>query len=287
METKELLKKVKKIEIKTKGLSKNIFAGEYHSAFKGRGMAFSEVRSYQPGDDVRALDWKVTARFNEPFIKVFEEERELTIMLLIDVSASESFGTKNQFKKDLITEILATISFSAIQNNDKIGVIFFSNQIELFIPPKKGKKHVLRVIREAIELEPKSKKTDLSLALKYFNDTIKKHATAFIISDFIASNYENQLRVARKKHDLLALKVYDKGENSLPNVGLIQLKDNESGTTKWVNSSSRKVRESYKQIMLENEEKSKDLIRKCGVKYTKIATDEDYVRPLINLFKNK
>ncbi|MEM1138157.1 MAG: DUF58 domain-containing protein, partial [Bacteroidota bacterium] len=225
METSELLKKVRKIEIKTKGLSKNVFAGEYHSAFKGRGMAFSEVREYQPGDDIRTIDWKVTARLNHPYIKIFEEERELTIMLLVDVSGSKEFGTQKQFKQDLVTEVSAVLAFSAIQNNDKIGVIFFSDQIEKFIPPKKGKSHVLRIIRELIDFEPEHRATNISGALQYFSNIIKKRATAFMISDFMDTQFEQAWRAAKNKHDLIALKVYDIRETELPDVGFIKLKD--------------------------------------------------------------
>jgi len=287
METSELLKKVRQIEIKTRGLSRNIFAGEYHSAFKGRGMAFSEVREYQIGDDVRTIDWKVTARFNKPYIKVFEEERELTIMLLIDMSASESFGTRNQFKKDLVTEIAATLAFSAIQNNDKIGVIFFTDEVEQFIPPKKGKKHVLRIIRELIEFSPKSKKTNIAGAINYFTNAIKKHSTAFLISDFIDQDYQNAIRFANNRHDLMAVKVYDKGEYQLPNVGLIQLENQETGTKKWVDTSSRLVRETYQTKMEEKRTYFKQVTGSCGVDMAEIATDESFIKPLIGLFKRR
>ncbi|MFK7900221.1 MAG: DUF58 domain-containing protein [Cyclobacteriaceae bacterium] len=287
METAELLKKVRQVEIATKGVSKNIFAGEYQSAFKGRGMAFSEVREYQPGDDVRAIDWKVTARFSHPYIKVFEEERELTIMLLIDVSASESFGTRKQFKKDLVTEIAAVLAFSAIQNNDKIGVLFFSDQVEKFIPPKKGKKHVLRIIRELIEFEPVSKKTNIAQGVTYFTNMIKKHATAFVISDFIDEDYESALRFANSKHDLMAIKVYDKGELELPKAGLLQMVNQETGAKKWINTNSKKVRDEYAKQMEDQRAYFKKAVGKCGIDMAEIATDESYVKPLVTLFKKR
>ena len=287
METAALLKKVRQIEIKTRGISKNIFAGEYQSAFKGRGMSFSEVREYQMGDDVRTIDWKVTARFNKPYIKVFEEERELTIMLLIDMSGSESFGTKKQFKRDLVTEVAATLAFSAIQNNDKIGVLFFTDEVEKFIPPKKGKKHVLRIIRELIEFTPKSKKTNISGAINYFTNAIKKHSTAFLISDFIDKEYEDAMRFANSRHDLMAVKIYDKGEYTLPSVGLIQLENQETGEKKWVNTGSKKVRDSYEKAMQAKREYFKKAAGKCGIDVAEIATDESFVKPLIGLFKRR
>jgi len=287
VETAALLKKVRQIEIKTRGLSKNIFAGEYQSAFKGRGMSFSEVREYQMGDDVRTIDWKVTARFNKPYIKVFEEERELTIMLLIDMSGSESFGTKKQFKRDLVTEVAATLAFSAIQNNDKIGVLFFTDEVEKFIPPKKGKKHVLRIIRELIEFTPQSKKTNISGAINYFTNAIKKHSTAFLISDFIDKEYEDAMRFANSRHDLMAVKIYDKGEYTLPSVGLIQLENQETGEKKWVNTGSKKVRDSYEKAMQAKREYFKKAAGKCGIDVAEIATDESFVKPLIGLFKRR
>jgi len=287
VETAALLKKVRQIEIKTRGISKNIFAGEYQSAFKGRGMSFSEVREYQMGDDVRTIDWKVTARFNKPYIKVFEEERELTIMLLIDMSGSESFGTKKQFKRDLVTEVAATLAFSAIQNNDKIGVLFFTDEVEKFIPPKKGKKHVLRIIRELIEFTPKSKKTNISGAINYFTNAIKKHSTAFLISDFIDKEYEDAMRFANSRHDLMAVKIYDKGEYTLPSVGLIQLENQETGDKKWVNTGSKKVRDSYEKAMQAKREYFKKAAGKCGIDVAEIATDESFVKPLIGLFKRR
>ena len=246
MDTKELLKKVRKIEIKTKGLSSQVFSGEYHSAFKGRGMAFSEVREYMPGDEIRTIDWNVTARFNHPYVKVFEEERELTVMLIVDISASESFGTKEMLKREIIAELCAVLAFSATQNNDKIGLTLFTDQIELYVPPKKGKKHILRIIRELIEFQPNGKKTDIKEALRYFTNMVKKRSIAFIVSDFMDDNFEDALKVANKKHDIVALKIEDAIENEIPNIGLIQLKDNETGQTKWINTSSKKTRTKYK-----------------------------------------
>jgi len=247
METTELLKKVRKIEIKTRGLSRQIFSGEYHSAFKGRGMAFSEVREYTPGDDVRAIDWNVTARFNSPFIKVFEEERELSVVLVVDVSASGLFGTQKQYKKDLITELCAVVAFSASQNNDKIGVIFFSDKIEKFIPPKKGKSHVLRIIRELIDFVPESKGTNIEVALKYLTNVVKKRSTVFLVSDFYApSNYTDALKIANKKHDLIAAKINDKTEQHIPEVGLIKFKDSETGKIMWMDTSSKEFQKNFK-----------------------------------------
>ena len=246
METSELIKKVRKIEIKTRGLSRNIFAGQYHSAFKGRGMAFSEVREYQFGDDIRAIDWNVTARYTRPFIKVFEEERELTVMLMVDVSGSRNFGTAHAMKREVVAEIAATLAFSAIQNNDKIGVLFFSDRVEKFIPPQKGKKHILFIIRELIDFQPESTQTDISVALKYLTNAIKKRCTTFLISDFIdKGNYKDALTIANRKHDLVAIQVYDQCEAELPSVGLLKIKDAETGTEKWVDTSSTRVREAY------------------------------------------
>jgi uncharacterized protein (DUF58 family) len=287
METSELIKKVRKIEIKTKGLSRNVFAGEYHSAFKGRGMAFSEVREYQPGDDIRTIDWKVTARLNHPYIKIFEEERELTIMLLVDVSGSKEFGTRLQLKQDLVTEVAAVLAFSAIQNNDKIGVIFFSDQIEKFIPPKKGRSHVLRIIRELIDFEPEHKATDIAGALQYFSNIIKKRATAFMISDFMDTNFEQAWRAAKNKHDLIALKVFDIRETEIPNVGLLKMKDAETGKELWVDTSSKKVREAYRKHWLKSEAYTEDLFKKTGTDYAKLRTDLSYVKPLMSLFKKR
>ena len=245
MDTKELLKKVRKIEIKTRRLSDHIFSGEYHSSFKGRGMTFSEVRQYQFGDDIRSIDWNVTARYNEPYIKVFEEERELTMMLVVDISGSESFGTRQQFKRDILTEISATLAFSAIQNNDKVGLLLFSDEIELFIPPKKGKTHVLRIIRELIEFKPQSRKTDLTQALRYFSNVTKKKAIVFILSDFIDTGYDSALKIVGKKHDVTGIRVYDKLETELPKLGMVPMRDAESGQIKLVNTNSRSVRSNY------------------------------------------
>ncbi len=289
METTELLKKVRKIEIKTRGLSRNIFAGEYHSAFKGRGMAFSEVREYQFGDDIRSIDWNVTARYNTPYIKVFEEERELTVMLLIDVSGSREFGSFEKMKKNIITEISAVLSFSAIQNNDKIGVIFFSNIIEKFIPPKKGKSHILRIIRELIDFQPKEKGTDITEAIRYLTNAIKKRCTAFIISDFMDENKEMEmaLSIANNKHDIIALKIYDERETTLPSIGMIKLKDAETGSYVWVNSSSRKTRKIYSDWWIKHSGKLDLMFKKCGVDYASINTSEDYVKSLMSMFKKR
>lgn len=285
METSELIKKVRKIEIKTKGLSKNIFAGEYHSAFKGRGMTFAEVREYQYGDDIRSIDWNVTARFAHPYIKVFEEERELTVMLLIDVSGSRDFGTVTQMKRDIFTEVAATLAFSTIQNNDKIGVIFFSDKIEKFIPPKKGKKHVLQIIRELIDFKPDSNQTDIGLALRYFTNVIKKSSTAFIISDFIDSNFDKVLQIANRKHDIVALQVYDIRETELPDVGLIKLKDAETGTRIWVDTSDIRLRKTYKHAWGERQLALQKCFTKSGVDSVSMSTSEDYVKALMKLFK--
>jgi len=285
VETSELLKKVRKIEIKTRGLSKNIFAGEYHSAFKGRGMTFAEVREYQYGDDIRSIDWNVTARFGHPYIKVFEEERELTVVLLIDVSGSREFGTVTQLKKDIFTEVAATLAFSTIQNNDKIGVIFFSDKIEKFIPPKKGKKHVLHIIRELIDFKPESNKTDIGGALRYFTNAIKKSSTAFIISDFIDKNFERDLTIANRKHDVVALQVFDVRETELPNVGLIKLKDAESGERIWVDTSDKRLRKTYKHAWGEGQLALQKSFTKSGVDLVSMSTSEDYVKVLMKLFK--
>jgi uncharacterized protein (DUF58 family) len=287
MDTKELLKKVRKIEIKTKGLSSQVFSGEYHSAFKGRGMAFSEVREYMPGDEIRTIDWNVTARFNRPYVKVFEEERELTVMLIVDISASESFGTKEMLKREIIAELCAVLAFSATQNNDKIGLTLFTDQIELYVPPKKGKKHILRIIRELIEFQPTGKKTDIKEALRYFTNMVKKRSIAFIVSDFMDDNFEEALKVANKKHDIVALKIEDDIENEIPNVGLIQLKDNETGQTKWINTSSKKTRTKYKANAIKRNGELKETFRKAGVDYTTIATNRPYIIPLMNLFKQR
>lgn len=288
METAELLKKVRKIEIKTKGLSTQIFSGEYHSAFKGRGMAFSEVREYTPGDDIRTIDWNVTARMRETYVKVFEEEREMSVMLLVDVSASGQFGTQKQFKQDLITELCAVIAFSASQNNDKIGVIFFSDKIEKFIPPKKGKSHILRIIRELINIEPQQKGTNIELALKYLTNVIKKKSICFLISDFHDNNfYADALKIANRKHDLVALRIHDHHESKIPDVGLIKLRDNETGKLLWIDTSDKNFRKQMEINHLKFEAQLKDTFNKSGVDYTTIHTHEGYVKPLMNLFKKR
>ena len=288
METSELLKKVRQIEIKTRGLSRNIFAGQYHSAFKGRGMAFSEVREYQFGDDIRDIDWNVTARYIRPYVKVFEEERELTVMLLIDVSGSKDFGTVSRMKKEVITEIAATLAFSAIQNNDKIGVIFFSDQIEKFIPPQKGKRHILYIIRELIDFQPDHKQTDLGQALKYLTNAIKKRCTAFLISDFIdKGNYQDALTIANRKHDVVAIQVYDHRETELPSVGLMKIKDAETGKERWIDSSSKQVRELYKTWWEERQSDMNKAFNKSRVDAVSIRTEDDYVKALIALFDKR
>lgn len=284
-ETSELLKKIRKIEIKTKGISSEIFSGEYHSAFKGKGMAFSEVREYQHGDEIRTIDWNVTARLNHPYVKVFEEERELNVIILVDVSNSESYGTIIQTKKDLITELCAVISFSAIQNNDKIGVILFSDTIEKFIPPKKGKRHILRIIRELIEFEPQSSGTDISQAVKYLVNVIKKRSIVFIVSDFISKNFEDSLSIVSKKHDTIAINIYDKRETELPNIGLIRIADSENGASQWIDSSKNTVREQYKSWWAERENLLKSTFMKNKIDVIKIRTDESYIAPLTNFFK--
>jgi uncharacterized protein (DUF58 family) len=287
METNELLKKVRKIEIKTKGLSQQIFSGQYHSAFKGRGMAFSEVREYMYGDDVRSIDWNVTARFDRPYIKVFEEERELTVMLLIDVSASNLFGTQKQFKQDLITEIAAVLAFSAIQNNDKVGVIFFSNQIEKYIPPKKGRSHILRIIRELLATEPVDKKTDIGEAMRFLNNVIKKRCTSFILSDFFDHHYEHSLRIVKKRHDVIALRIYDQRETTLPNMGLMRIVGQETNREMMVDTSVKANRDAYRTWWLNHEKRTDDTFKRFAIRSTKIRTDEDYVRPLTKLFQKK
>lgn len=289
METSELIKKVRRIEIKTRGLTRNIFAGEYHTAFKGRGMAFSEVREYQFGDDIRNIDWNVTARYNKPFIKIYEEERELTVMLLIDMSGSREFGSRDKLKKNIITEIAAILAFSAIQNNDKIGVIFFSDKIEKFIPPKKGKSHILRIISELIDFEPQSRGTDISGAIRYMTNAIKKRCTAFIISDFIQKEVtlENALSIANNRHDVVALRIYDERETELPNMGMIKLKDAETGQYIWVDSSDRKAREIYRRWWHDLSAQLDNNFRKSRVDYVNISTNHDYVRALISLFKKR
>ena len=288
METSELLKKVRRIEIKTRGLSRNIFAGQYHSAFKGRGMAFSEVREYQYGDDIRDIDWNVTARYVRPYVKVFEEERELTVMLLIDVSGSRDFGSVNVMKKEVITEIAATLAFSAIQNNDKIGVVFFSDKIEKFIPPQKGKKHILYVIRELIDFQPDKKQTNIAQTLKYLTNAIKKRCTAFLISDFIDKDgFKEALTIANRKHDVVAIQVYDRSETELPAVGLIKIKDAETGQERWIDSSSARVRAAYKEWWDRRQAAMSDSFKKCRVDSVSIRTEDDYVKALIALFDKR
>lgn len=287
METSEIFKKVRKIEIKTRGLSNQIFSGHYHSAFKGRGMAFSEVREYQYGDDIRTIDWNVTARFNHPFVKIFDEERELTVMLIIDVSASNEFGTKTQFKQKLITEIAAVLAFSAIQNNDKVGVIFFSNKIEKFIPPKKGTSHILRIIRELIDFKPENKETDIAEALRYFTNVIKKRCTAFLISDFQDKDFDNAIKIANRKHDLIAIKIFDEREMEIPDLGLIKVKNAETGKTSWIDTSNPKLRNNHRKWVFQKEKYLDDLFIKSGMDVAKVRTDQDYVKPLVNLFKKR
>ena len=288
METSELLKKVRQIEIKTRGLSRNIFAGQYHSAFKGRGMAFIEVREYQYGDDIRDIDWNVTARYVRPYVKVFEEERELTVMLLVDVSGSRDFGSVNVMKKEVMTEIAATLAFSAIQNNDKIGVIFFSDRIEKFIPPQKGKKHILYIIRELIDFKPEAKRTDIGQVLKYLTNAIKKRCTAFLISDFIdKGGFKDALTVANRKHDMVAIQVYDQRETELPAVGLMKIKDAETGQERWIDSGSARVREAYKTWWEKRQTAMSDTFKKCRVDAVSIRTEDDYVKALIALFDKR
>ncbi len=285
METSELLKKVRKIEIKTRGLSQQIFSGQYHSAFKGRGMAFSEVREYHYGDDVRSIDWNVTARFNHPYVKIFEEERELTVMLLIDISASTLFGTQKQFKQEIITEIAAVLAFSAIQNNDKVGVIFFGNGIEKYIPPKKGKTHILRIIRELIEIRPTTNGTNINEALRFLNNVHKKRCTCFLISDFMDTSYENALKIVSKKHDLMALQVFDDRETELPNVGLARFHDQENHRELWIDTSVKANREAFHRQWLSLDERTYKLFKKYAIRSSRINTKEDYVRPLMNMFQ--
>ena len=288
METSEILRKVRQVEIKSRGLSNHVFAGRYHSAFKGRGMSFSEVREYQVGDDVRDIDWNVTARFNKPYIKVFEEERELTVLLLIDVSGSLEFGTVTQTKRDLVTEIAATLAFSAMQNNDKIGVIFFSDRIEKFIPPKKGRKHVLYVLRELINFTPISRKTDLRLALEHLTNLMKRRCTAFILSDFLVQNdFKNALTIANRKHDVMAVQVYDKRVCELPDVGLMRVKDAESGQECWIDTSSSSVRNAHRQWWEKQQEALNEVLNRSKVDSVSIRTDHDYVKALMNLFAQR
>ena len=288
METSELIKKVRKIEIKTRGLSHNIFAGQYHSAFKGRGMSFSEVREYQYGDDVRDIDWNVTARFNKPYIKVFEEERELTVMLIVDLSNSLDFGTVNQTKRDMVTEIAATLAFAAIQNNDKIGVIFFTDKVEKFIPPQKGRKHILYIIRELINFEPQSQKTDIKVPLEFLTNAIKKRCTAFMISDFIdSSDYRNAMTIANRKHDLVAIQVYDRRLASMPKIGLVKFRDAETGEELYVDTSSAKVQEHQRQWWKAQVTRLNEIFNKSRVDSVSISTEQDYVKALLNLFAKR
>lgn len=288
VETSELLKKVRKIEIKTRGLSQNIFAGQYHSAFKGRGMAFAEVREYQFGDDVRDIDWNVTARFQHPYVKVFEEERELTVMLLIDVSGSLNFGTARQLKSDMATEIAATLAFSAIQNNDKIGVIFFSDRIEKYIPPQKGRKHILYIIREMLDFHPQSQKTDVGMALEYLTRVMKRRCTAFVLSDFYTrADFSTVLQIANRKHDVAAIQVYDKRAKELPDVGLIKVRDAETGHDIYIDTSSKKLRQAHTRYWMEREETLRQTFAKSNVDWVSVATDEDYVKQMILLFASR
>ncbi|MHB0756395.1 DUF58 domain-containing protein [Polaribacter sp. M15] len=287
MDTKEILKKVRKIEIKTKRLSNDIFGGEYHSSFKGRGMTFSEVRQYQFGDDVRGIDWNVTARYNEPYVKVFEEERELTMMLMVDVSGSELFGTTNQFKKDTVTEIAATLAFSATQNNDKVGLILFSDDIELFIPPKKGKSHVLRIIRELIEFKPKSQKTNIDVALKFLSSVLKKRAIVFMLSDFMDDDYEKSAKIAGSKHDLTGIRVYDKHDEEIPNLGMVPMLDAETGTVQLVNTASKTTRKNYKANALRLTNYYKNTFQRSGAGTINTRVDESYVKKMLGYFKHK
>lgn len=288
MDSNELLKKIRKIEIKSRGLSQNIFAGEYHTAFKGRGVIFSEVREYQYGDDIRDIDWNVTARHNKPFVKVYEEDRELTLMLLIDVSGSRNFGAMGQTKKEMMAEIAATLAFSSIQNNDKVGVIFFSDKVEKFIPPKKGRKHILLIIREILDFQPEGRLTDINLALEFMTNVIKKRCTAFLISDFIDNHdYAHTMSIANRKHDLVAVQVYDKRDAQLPDVGLVKMKDSESGEIFWVDSSSGKIRKLYDKAWYDRQQRLTDTTRKSGVDIASISTDEDFVKALLALFKRR
>ena len=288
METSEILKKVRKIEIKARGLSANVFAGQYHSAFKGRGMAFSEVREYEYGDDVRDIDWNVTARFHRPYVKVFEEERELTVMLMIDVSGSLDFGTQRQMKRDMVTEIAATIAFSAIQNNDKIGVVFFSDHIEKYIPPKKGRKHILYIIRELLDFKPESHRTNVKQALEFLTSVAKRRCTAFVLSDFYdTQDFLQTLQIANRKHDVVALQVYDIRAKELPDVGLMRVVDAETGHEQYIDTSSRQLRQAHERYWRNTQEKLKDTMSKSNVDLVSIATNDDYVKSLLMLFKRR
>lgn len=288
MEANELLKKIRKIEIKTRGLSQNIFAGEYHSAFKGRGMIFSEVREYQPGDDIRDIDWNVTARHNKPYVKVYEEERELTVMLLVDVSGSRNFGACGEIKKERMAEIAATLAFSSIQNNDKVGVIFFSDKIEKFIPPKKGKKHILLIIREIINFEPESNGTNIDVALQFMTNAIKKRCSAFLISDFIDDHdYFKSMSIANRKHDLASIQVYDRRDAEMPNVGLIRVKDLETGSDRWLDTSSSSTRKAYAKAWYDRQQRLASVTTRSGVDLASVTTDEDFVKALLGLFRRR
>ena len=288
MDANELLKKVRKIEIKARRLSQNVFAGEYHSAFKGRGMTFSEVREYQYGDDIRDIDWNVTARQNHPYVKIYEEEREMTVMLLVDVSGSGNFGAVGPEKREIITEIAATLAISAINNNDKIGVIFFSDKIEKFIPPKKGRKHILFIISELLTFVPERDGTDISLALRYFSDALKKRCTTFLISDYIVEeDFYKALSIANNKHDVIAIQVYDKRDAQMPDVGFMKIRDFETGKYMWVNTSSSKVRQMYGKWWYEHQQQTNEIMKRCNVNFTSIATDEDYVKSLLGLFRKR
>lgn len=287
METSELIKKVRKIEIKTRGLSANIFAGEYHSAFKGRGMTFSEVREYQYGDSVKDIDWNVTARYNKPFIKIFEEERELTVILMIDVSGSSNFGTKSMLKRELITEISAVLAFSAIQNKDKIGVLFFSDKVEKFIPPSKGQTHILRIIRELINFVPQNLGTNITEALKFLTNVMKKKSIVFLISDFMDDNYKDAIKIANKRHDLVGLNIYDRWENELPSIGLVKLKDAETGVETWVNTSDFTTREVFRRTREEKLKKMDETLTQAKIDYVSISTEQDYIKSLMTLFKKR
>jgi uncharacterized protein (DUF58 family) len=287
VDASELIRKVRKIEIKTRGLSQHVFAGEYHSAFKGRGVTFSEVREYQYGDDIRNIDWNVTARYSHPYVKVFEEERELTVLLLVDTSGSGSFGSVSQLRRNILTEISAVLSFSAIQNNDKIGIILFSDKVEKFIPPKKGKKHILHIIRELIDFTPESQKTDLNEALIFLTNAIKKRCTAFILSDFISPGFDDPMKIASRKHDIVALQVYDKRDKEIPDMGLVKFRDSESGEERWVDTSLVKTRKMYSEKWNKRQKSLLNSFTRAGVDYTSISTSEDYIKPLITLFKKR
>jgi uncharacterized protein (DUF58 family) len=285
METADILKKVRKIEIKTRGLSHAVFSGHYHSAFKGKGMAFSEVREYHYGDDIRSIDWNVTARFNHPYVKIFDEERELTVMLVIDVSGSNEFGTRKQLKEELITEIAAVIAFSAINNNDKVGVVFFSDRIEKFIPPKKGKTHILRIIRELIDFQPQSQKTNISEGLRFLTNAIKKRCIAFVISDFLDKDFDQALRIASRKHDIVAVRTYDQRETVLPRIGLVKVLNKETGQMMWIDTNDPGLRSNFSSHWAKHEHYLSQLFKRLGIDSAAISTGDDYVKPLVNLFK--